>query len=41
MRDNSIIIVLLAMFVAIATLSLMQMARYLAAALAIGLVAAQ
>lgn len=41
MRDSSIIIALFALLVSIATFSLIQMARYLAAAMAFGLVAAQ
>lgn len=41
MKESSIIVALVAIFTAVAAFSLIQMARYLAAAIAIGLVAAQ
>lgn len=41
MRDSSIIVALIVFFMAVAAFSFFQMARFLAAAIAIGFVAAQ
>ena len=41
MKESSIIVALIVFFMAVAAFSVVQMARFLAAAIAIGLVAAQ